>query len=67
VIHDQFVLGVDGDLDVIAHVGDPAAADGHGAGVRIGEGDLGLVALFHALLQALVVLHALLEQPDLLL
>ena len=72
VVDDELVLGVHGHLDValcqdgIAHVGDPAATDGHGAGVRIGEGDLGLVALFDAPLQALVVLHALFQEPDLL-
>jgi len=27
IIHDQFVLGVDGDLDVITDVGDSASTD----------------------------------------
>jgi hypothetical protein len=47
--------------------GDPAAADPHGAAVGIGEGDLGLAVFVHALLQAFVLLHALLVQPNLLL
>ncbi|HEX9674532.1 MAG TPA: hypothetical protein VGA07_01000 [Anaerolineales bacterium] len=47
--------------------GDAAAADRHAAAVGIGEGDLGVAAFIHALLQAFVLLHALLEQSDLLL
>ena len=66
MIDDELVLGVDGHLDVIAHISDPAAAHGHGTGVGVGEGDLGLVALFDAPLQAFVILHALFQEPDLL-
>src|SRR4030066_1907009 len=67
VVDDELVLGIDGHLEVIADIGDPAAADGHAAALGIGEGDLGFAAFIHALLQAFVLLHALLEQPDLLL
>src|SRR3972149_2639537 len=45
VVDDELVLGIDGDLGVIAEVGDAAAADGHGAAVGIGEGERRLAAL----------------------
>jgi len=66
MVDEELVLGVDGDLDVVAHVGDPAAADRHGTTIGGGEGDLRLASLFHAPQQALVLLHAFLEQLDLL-
>mgnify|MGYP001598022319 CR=1 FL=1 len=66
------MLAVDRDLDVtlcqdgIGDVGNPSAAYRHRAAIGVGEGDLGLAALIHTPPQALVVLHALFEELNLL-
>jgi hypothetical protein len=59
--------GLNGDLDVVAHIGDLASADEHGATVRIGEGDLGLAGVLHVLGEIDELTSASLESGDLLL
>ena len=66
MVEDELVLGVDGDLDVIGHVGAMAFAGGHGSAIWVGEGDLRLARLLHVVLQTLGLLHALSKLLDLL-
>ena len=41
--HDEMMLGIDGDLDVVADDARAASARRHGAGIRIGQRDLSVV------------------------
>ena len=66
MVDDELVLLVDGDLNVIAYVGDLTTAGGHGAAIRIGEGDLGLAGVFHLLGELEELPSASLEGFDLL-
>jgi hypothetical protein len=44
---DQMVLGIDRRLDVVAHDASASAAGGHGACIRVGQGDLPIGRLLH--------------------
>jgi len=67
VVDDELVLLVDADLNIVGDIGDLSAAGGHGAAVRIGEGDLGLTGVFHLLGELEQLTPASLEGVDLLL
>jgi hypothetical protein len=66
VIEDELVLGTDADLNIVAHLGAPPSADGHGTCIGIGEGDLLLTTALDPVLERLELLLPFLQGLDLL-
>jgi hypothetical protein len=54
------VLAIDDDLDVVGDLGKMAPSDGHGAGIRVGQGDLRLAGFVHLLVDTFQVLFPVL-------
>ena len=65
--HDQMVLGIDGDLHIVADGGGPFAAGHHRTGVRIGQRDLLVGRILNGLLHHLQGLHLPAQTGNLLL
>jgi hypothetical protein len=64
--NDQMMLGVDGDLDVVAHDAGTTGAGRHRAGIGVGQRDLLVRCGEHLYLETLEPLHLLLQLLDLL-
>jgi hypothetical protein len=65
--HDQMVLGVDGDLHIVADHAGSAPAGGHGPRIRIGQRDLLVGRVLNRLLHLLQGPHLSAQAGDLLL
>ena len=65
--HDQMVLGIDGDLHIVADHAGSTPAGGHGPRIGIGQRDLLIGRVLNRLLHLLYGLHLALQAGDLLL
>ena len=63
---DQMMLGVDGDLDVLAHDTRASAARRHRAGIGIGQRYLLVLGLHHLSVQRVQALYLLAKRRNLL-